>query len=204
MKDVKDIYPLLESIAARMYEFFKEVYKDLAMDVEDVTQENYLYYLDFEKRFANKFREDILFSAIKRYVVWKNLDLIRVYRKKRTSLISMDTEMGKDGSEEDIEFDLEGSITEKILKGRGMKIEKKMPLSNKKHLNEYLLKINPEFNNKTFKSLLGEKKFNIFMEIMEGEDSGEVIGKRYGVSKQRVDQIKDLAIKKIKQRFHIK
>jgi hypothetical protein len=192
-----NIYPLLESLAKKMYDPFKEVYKDLAMDFEDVTQENYLYYLDFTKRFAKKFRKEILFSAIKRYVIWKNLELIYNYRKKKTSLISMDTEMGC-GSEE---LDKEGNITEKILKGKGMKLEKGGLLGNSQELDKFMLKMNPKFNVNTFKKMLGEKKFNIFMDILAGEESDVAIGKKYKISSEYVDQVYDYALKRIKGRF---
>lgn len=203
MKETKDIYPLLESLAKKMYDPFKEVYKDLAMDCEDVAQNNYLYYIDFEKRFEkkfrlhSKFRENILFSAIKRYVVWKNLQLICNYRKKKTSLISMDTEMGC-GSEE---LDKEGNITEKILKGKGMKLEKGGLLSNKQELDKFLLKMNPNFNTNTFKKILGIKKFNIFIEVLEGDETDKVIAKKYKTSGQYIGQVYKEALRKLNKEF---
>jgi hypothetical protein len=199
-KTVEEIYPLLESIAVKMYNPFKEIYKDLAMDVDDVIQENYMYYLDFKNRFISKFKENVLFSAIKQYVIWKNLELINNWMTKKAIIISLDTEMGTES--EQTEREKESRVHETLVKAKGINFQKIDYLNNKLELNKLMLKLNPEFNKITFLSILGERKFNILVDVLESGDSLDVIGKRYNASRQYVSRVYSESVNQIRERFY--
>ena len=198
---MRDVIPMLKAISIKLYNNFKDEFKDLAMDIDDLEQEGYIYYLDFEKRFAHKFREDVMWSAIRQYVIWKLMEKVYNWKKKGVYLVSLDTELG---IFENSNGDKEKFINEEILKGKGEIVERKSPLKDSRELNKLLLKIDPEFNFNNFKKMFGKKKFNIFIDVLKGEETQKEIGKRHKVTKQYVGKVYRKALKKLKLQFYNK
>jgi hypothetical protein len=194
---MKNVYPMLQSISRKIYNNFRDEFVDLAMDYEDVVQESYLYYLDFEKRFKQKFPEKIIWSAIKQYVIWKIMEKVYNFRDKGVELISIENELGICN---DSQIDIERFLHEKLLSAKEINSNRASPLKNDEVLKKILLKTNPKFNFKKIKEILGEKKYNIFLSVLlkDDDDTFKSIGEKYEVSKQYVDKVYRKSLKKIR------
>lgn len=175
------VFPMLQAIGRKLHSNFKNEFIHLAMDVNDVVQENYLYYYDFKERFQNKFKPEIVWSAVKQYVIWKQLEKIYNHRRKKVIMCSFDQNSS-----------IQNEINDLTIKEGG---KKPLPFKNDRDLIGILL--NHDDNLFIFlEDLLGHEKYEIFMDVLKKEDTKINIAKKRNVSGQYVGQVyKDSLIK---------
>ena len=189
---MEKINNMLQAIGRTLHSNFKREFLALAMDPEDVIQDSFLYYLDFKKRFEKKFRKEILWSAIKQYVTWKILEKVYHFKKKNVSLVSLDDKIN------DSEFtEYDNDINKALLKITPKKL---FPFKNDKDLIKIILKNDTLLFN-TLKEMLGERKYEIFMDVLINNETKVSIGRRRNLSGEYVGQVYKEGLSRLK--YHL-